>query len=91
MNKKLKGILGIIGFVVLFGFVVYMKTARKMERTGITKSVQTEEGNQIIEASRKNELKAFEEAQKKETQKRDSIKQLQMDKLNEQRKKSQAL
>ncbi|WP_338376172.1 hypothetical protein [uncultured Flavobacterium sp.] len=91
MNKKLKGILGIVGFVILFGFLVYMKTARKMGRSVITKPNQTEERNRIIEASRKNEMKAFEEAQKKETQRRDSIQQLQIDKLNEQRNKSQEI
>lgn len=91
MNKKLKGILGIVGFVILFGFVVYMKTARKMGRNGIAKPNQTEERNRVLEVSKKNELKAFEEAQKKETKLRDSIQQLQLDKLNEQRKKSQEI
>ncbi len=91
MNKKLKGIVGIVGFIILFAFVVYMKTARKLERSGITKPDQTEETNIGIDASRKNEIKTYEEAQNKETQIRDSIQQLQRDYLNEQRRKSQEI
>lgn len=67
MNKKLKNILGIIAFILLFAFVVYMKTERKLKRTGVIKTENTEQMKSIIETSKQNEAKAFEEAQQKET------------------------
>ena len=69
MNKKLKNILGIIGFILLFAFVVYMKTERKLKRTNVIKPDNTEQMNNVIEVSKQNEAKAFEEAQQKEKQK----------------------
>ncbi len=91
MNKKLNGILGIVVFVILFAFVVYMKTARKMGRSGITKPNQTEERNRVLEASRKNEMKAFEEAPKKESQLKDSIQELQFERLKEKSEKAKKI
>ena len=91
MNKKLKNILGIIGFVLLFAFVVYIKTERKLKRTNVIKPDNTEQMNKVIEASKQNEAKAFEEAQQKETQKRDSIQQLQRDELEAQKKKTEEI
>ena len=91
MNKKLKNILGIIGFVLLFAFVVYIKTERKLKRTNVIKPDNTEQMNKVIEASKQNEAKAFEEAQQKETQKRDSIQQLQRDELEALKKESEEI
>lgn len=91
MNKKLKKILGIIVFVLLFVFVIYMKTEQKLKRTRIIKPDNTEQKNRVIEASKQNEAKVFEEAQEKETQKRDSIRQIQRDELEAQKKKSEEI
>jgi hypothetical protein len=91
MNKKLKKILGIIAFVLLFVFVVYMKTEQKLKRTRVIKPDNIEQLNRVIEASKQNKAKVFEEAQQKETQKRDSIRQIQRDELEAQKKKSEEI
>lgn len=69
--------------------MVYKKTERKLKRTNVIKPDNTEQMNNVIEVSKQNEAKAFEEAQQKETQKRDSIQQLQRDELEAQKKKIQ--
>ena len=91
MNKKFKNIIGIIGFILLFAFVVYMKTERKLKRTGVIKPDNTEEVNSVIEFSKQQQQNTFEQAQDKERQERDSLRQIQKEKMDEQLKKAQEI
>ena len=68
---KIKKIAGIVGFVLLFVLVVYLKTARKMNRMHPeTEQVDIEFQKQILESSYQQEQEAINAEREKERLKR---------------------
>lgn len=91
MSRNLKKVLGIIGFVLLFAFVVYMKTRRKLERTGVIKKENTGQTQYIVDVQKQQDSLAYEQARAQQQKERDSVRQLQRDQLEEQKKKTEAI
>lgn len=90
MSPKLKRIFGIVGFVVLFALVVYLKTERKMNRFSPKKP-----DPEMVKRQQKmmEDLKAkeIEEKLAKERRKYDSIAKARQDSLQAKIDKTKSL
>jgi len=68
-----------------------MKTERNLKRTGVIKPDNIEEMNRPKGISKQKEKETVELAQELERQKRNSIQQIQKDKMEEQQKKTEEI
>ena len=91
MNKKLKYILHITWFVLLFAFIVYMRTTRKLKRTGVIKEDKAGQSVIFENDMKENPNKTYEIERQIEQKKRDSIRQIQQDKLDARVKKTEEI
>ena len=68
---KIKNVVGIIGFILLFALVVYLKTARKMNKVNPeTEQVDVEFQKQILESNSQLEQQVINAEREKEQLKR---------------------
>ena len=91
MSKKIGKILGIIGFVLLFIGVVYLKTMRKINRGKTGQQDNTEMIEQYKKNKEEQRKNSYEEAKKKEQLRRDSIQKIQHDKMEVERKRMDSI
>jgi len=91
MKKRVFKVLNVILIVVLIGVVVYIKTTRKLKRTGVIKDDNTEQVQYILDANKEKEKREYELAQEKEQLKRDSILQKQREELENKRKQTEEI
>jgi len=90
MSPKLKRITGIVGFVILFGTVVYWKTQRKLNRFETTETNKEMIQKQLeYQEQMKNQL--YEITAKKQQAKRYSIAKLKRDSLQEKIRQTQSI
>ncbi len=90
MSPKLKRISGIIGFVVLFGTVVYWKTQRKLNRFETTET-NKEMIQKQLEYQDLMKKQLYEITAKKQQAKRDSVAKLKRDSLQAKIRKTQSI
>lgn len=90
MSPKLKRISGILGFVVLFGTVVYWKTQRKLNRFETTET-NKEMIQKQLEYQDLMKKQLYEITAKKQQAKRDSVAKLKRDSLQAKIRNTQSL